>query len=206
MASISAACGAPGPTATSSDWPAGSQRSGSPFVSPTPTLVGSPSAAAEDPLRTELRARPSLLAGLDVSSGCPVARSQRVQGTTFSALGSEPLFAGGLKPTTLWEDATPAGAGRAVEVQWISQPDYQDPLLVLGADLDSGAPLNFRPFRAELADELWLTSRTSTELDDIGPGFRMWSADLIIPGRGCYAVQVEAFGHFGGYAIVFEVR
>jgi hypothetical protein len=147
-----------------------------------------------------------MLASIDVSSGCPLTRSQPVQGTTISALGSEPLFAGGLKSTTLWEDATPAAVARAVEVQWISEPDYQDPLLVRGADLDSGDPLEFRPDGAELVDELWLTSGTSTEPEDIGPGFRKWTAELIIPRRGCYAVQVEGFGHFGGYTIVFEVR
>jgi hypothetical protein len=206
VATISTACGAPGPSATSSDSHDASQHSGSPAASgPTATGIGSPSAAADDPLRAELRARPSLLARIDVSRGCPLTRSQPVQGTTISALGSEPLFAGGLKPTTLWADATPAGAARAVEVQWISQPDYQDPLLVRGADLASGDPLEFRPFGTELADELWLTSGTSSEPEDIGPGFRMWTADLIIPRRGCYAVQVEGFGHFGGYTIVFEV-
>ncbi len=207
VATICTACGAPGPSATSSGSHDANQQSGSPAVSgPTPPSVGSPSPAADDSFRAELRARPSLLASIDVSSGCPVTRSQTVQGTTVSALGSEPLFASGLKPTTLWEDATGAGGARAVEIQWVSQPDYQDPLLVRGVNLDSGDPLEFRPFGAESADELWLTSGTSTEPEDIGPGFRMWTAELIIPRRGCYALQVEGFGHFGGYTIVFELR
>lgn len=159
-----------------------------------------------DPVLTELRARPSILGEIDVGNGCPVSVPQRVMGTTFSALGSEPLYAGGLNAKMERSDTIEVHSDRYVAVDWLSEPTNRHSLLVKGINLESGAPIEFRSPEGELSDELYLSTATSTEAGSVGPDFRTWPTRVSVPMPACYAMQVEGIGHFGGYAIVFEVN
>ena len=184
------------PVATTRDSPAWS----------SDPAISSPvaSRAAEDPLLAELRDRPPILPKVGVMDGCPVSSPQRINGTAVSALGSEPLYAGGLSHTSNWNEATTIDGARYIEVTWLSEPHYLRSLLVEGANLTTGAPIEFRTPDGVLDEELYLTTATSSE-GTPGPGFREWVVQIQIPERGCYGMQVEAGGHIGGYIIVFEV-
>ncbi len=194
---------------------AGCSAAVSPTTSPVATNLDSPASssdpaitipttAAEDPLLAELRDRPPILPKVGPMDECPLSSPQRINGTAVSALGGEPLYAGGLSQTSNWNDATTLDGARYLEVNWLSEPHYIRPLLVEGANLVTGAPIEFRTPNGRLDDELYLTSATSSD-GTLGPGFREWAVHIQIPERGCYGMQVEAGGHIAGYIIVFEV-
>ena len=182
---------------------------------PVATDEPSPSASEDEPLTTEapvadpvlaeFRARPSILGEIDMRNGCPVSMPQRVNGATFSALGSEPFSAGGLNARMDWDDAIEIDGDRYLEVSWLSEPHYSRQVLVRGIDLETGAPVEFRSSDGAVTEELYLMTATSTEVESIGPGFRTWAASVSVPEPGCYAIQVEARDHIGAYTIVFEV-
>src|SRR5688500_17690540 len=82
------------------------------------------STAAEDPFLAELRDRPPILPAVDEMDACPVSSPQRINGTSVSALGSEPLYAGGLTRTSNWNEAATIDGARYLEVNWLSEPHY----------------------------------------------------------------------------------
>ena len=162
--------------------------------------------SVDDPTRALLRARPSVLDGIDVASGCPVSQPKHVMGTVLSALGSEPLYAVGLGAVSEWEQAREIDGERYLEVTWVSEPTNSSPLLVWGVELETREPVRFRLPNGDESDELYLTTETSVESESIGPGYRSWPILIGAPEPGCYGLQVEAIGHIGGYAIVFELK
>src|SRR5688572_27724905 len=115
-----------------------------PSLSPAPTTAIPGSTAVDDPVLADLRDRPPILPEVDVMDGCPVSSPQRINGAPLSALGSEPLFAGGLSHTTNWNETISIDGGRYLEVNWLSEPAYTRSLLVQGANLASSAPIEFR--------------------------------------------------------------
>ncbi len=176
----------------------------SPGSSSDPAITPVAPTAAEDALLAELRDRPPILPKLGPMDACPLSSPQRINGTAVSALGGEPLYAGGLGRTSNWNEVTTIDGARYLEVNWLSEPHYNRPLLVEGDNLITGAPIEFRTPDGLLDDELYLTTATSSD-GTLGPGFREWAVLIQIPERGCYGMQVEAGGHIGGYTIVFEV-
>ena len=111
----------------------------------------------------------------------------------------------GLNARVDWDDSIEIEGARYLEVNWLSPPHYIRQALVRGINLESGEPIEFRSTDGAATWELYLTTATSTEVESIGPGFRTWSAHIGVPQPGCYALQVEARNHIGGYTIVFEV-
>lgn len=159
-----------------------------------------------DPILAELQARPSILDAIEITDGCPVSRPEPVTGAGFQALGSEPLFAPGLSPAGEWDGAVDIDGIRYLEVNWLSPPSHRSPLLVRGSNLETGTRIEFRSPDRLVTEDLYLTTSTSTEAESLGPGYRTWRSFVSVPEPGCYGLQVEGIGHFGGYAIVIEVR
>ena len=136
---------------------AGPDPSSSLLPSPRPTDPAS--ASTDDPVLAELRARPLALAEIDVTHGCPVTQPQPVQGSTLSALGSEPLFAGGLGPSTIGmkHSASMAihtsrfigSANRTIRARFSSE----------APSFGRGVPVAFRSADGLPAAELWLTTQ-----------------------------------------------
>lgn len=127
-------------------------------------------------------------------------------GTSLFALGTEPLFAPGLSGMSEWDQAVEIDGDRYVEVNWLSLPTYLLPLLVRGVNLETNAPVEFRSPEGVVSEELYLTTSTSTEAESVGPGYRTWPSLLAVPEPGCYGLQIEGIGHFGGYTIVIDLN
>lgn len=167
----------------------------------------SPSATEpDDPALTELRARPSLLVDVDTERGCPVSEPQRIVGTALAGLGAEPLYLTGLNATVTLRDTAQGDGDRYLEARWLRLPSQTQPLLVRGAELDTDSPVDFRLPDASVVNELYLTTGTSEAAEAVGPDYRSWATLVGVPVPGCYGLQVEGIGHFGGYVIVFEVQ
>ena len=127
-------------------------------------------------------------------------------GTALSALGSEPLYALGLDAVTEWDQAREVEGERYLEVTWVSEPTNTHPLLVRGVELETREPVRFHLPNGGETEELYLTTGTSVESESVGPGYRSWPVLIGAPEPGCYGLQVEAIGHIGAYAIVFELK
>lgn len=128
---------------------------------------------------------------------CSLGRCQREPpgAETRSRCGraprTRPLFAAGLESDSQWNDAVEIDGDRYLEVNWLRVPTHRLPILVRGANLDSGASVEFRSADGVVTEEQYLTTGSSTEAESIGGDYRAWRSLISIPAPGCYGLQVE---------------
>jgi hypothetical protein len=167
----------------------------------SPRLAG-PARGAEEWLR-DPRARPLLWDSVDADDPCPVSEPREIPGVGTVGLGNEPLYALEFPPTLDLSEARRTLAGWRVRATWLTQPDYRGQLLVRGVDLISRQPVSFERAGTGTTGELYLSTHEA-EAEVGSSGVHRWTSELELPGAGCYGLQVEGTGHFGGYLIVFE--
>jgi hypothetical protein len=133
----------------------------------------------------------------DVQS-CPVTSRRRAD--SFAPLGSAvavgsgpvyPIFLGP-SPATAAESFSPLGDGwQFAKVPWFSQPGYQGPIVIRGAQIDGTNLLRFES-QSNPASSLELTSANA--IFHPAPGWRGWPTGVMVRARGCYALQIDGTG------------
>ncbi|HYM15595.1 MAG TPA: hypothetical protein VEZ14_08545 [Dehalococcoidia bacterium] len=175
-------------------------RSGTSPKSPQPAVASAAARATPDlwhDLRTPLR-----LARLAPGSSCPATAAHAIAPWVGPAQGVGPAYPVGLSAPVSLRGA-PAQDGRyAIKTLWVSDAVYTGPVLVRGLRLDAAGAVQFALGSTPHVElRLPLDGSATTEGQD--PGWRAWPAQTLVPGPGCYGLQIDGAGFSS--IVVFSV-
>lgn len=130
--------------------------------------------------------RPLQLPTEPSNGACPRTRGGRTTPATAFGFGSGPVYAvlGARGAISLTGHITRDG-GTLLKTLWAIAPRYRGPLLIRGAQLDGHGAMHFHlggPIRTEL------------RLSPASYGSHHWRyqpSDTVVPGPGCYALQID---------------
>ena len=153
------------------------------------------------PLPPALR-RPLRLPVLQRGQACPTSPARGI--ATTAPFGGMALGSGPVRPIVLGhgpvELEPSADANKATSIfLWFSDPSYQGPWILRGAQLDGASPVTF-------GDPPALTASfvvPPNSLINGASGYQWWSGTTRVRAPGCYAVQVDGLSF--SYDIVFQV-
>lgn len=107
---------------------------------------------------------------------------------------------------------TATSAGFRLKTPWVMHPDYDGAALVRGAQMGSDTPqrIVFRENtqRLPVTQDMVLRSNTvgtipsDDHVNHVDTVWRFWPSSMIIPGPGCYAIQIDT--EHDSDLIVFE--
>jgi hypothetical protein len=165
-----------------------------------------PTAALHPPVSqwASLEARPVRLPALQGRAGCPVGSATPVPGAADAGLGEGPVVLVG--PGTdrgelIFDQVTvrnaagiSVAAGSEQQVLWYVQPGYEGPMLIRGEQLDGRQVLGFTGGLGLNAGGDGLSMQRDLRIVAnalLGTPWQSWRAGVVVPGTGCYAVQVD---------------
>jgi hypothetical protein len=183
--------------------------------SPNTTTAAISTTTASD-LWAQLQQRPLNLPTALPATVCPATpyqlASQLISGAGFGpsylAFGSGPIYpiiynadpkSGVLPFGILSQDD---GASKQDKVLWVASPIYKGEGLIRGRQLNGGAKIGFRFNGTLLPGELRYPLNTGIGSADTPLGWRDLPSEMVLPGPGCYAFQVD--GTSFSTAIVFK--
>lgn len=115
---------------------------------------------------------------------CPTGANRMVNPAFGPAIGNGPVYAvlgGGVL------HAAPSGMYKTL---WVADPAYEGPVLIRGRQLDGNAAVAFQiGVPGTPVPELQLQQSGASTPGDLG--WREWPSLSILPGPGCYALQVD---------------
>jgi hypothetical protein len=105
-----------------------------------------------------------------------------------TTVGSGPAY---LAPDPVKLSGAPREDGYSVvRVVWVSAPEYAGPLTIRN-QANAGAELLFRGEGTEATHALDLPAEAWAHHEDQPEGSREWPAYLLVPGPGCYLLEVQ---------------
>jgi hypothetical protein len=107
-------------------------------------------------------------------------------GPVYLAIGPDAVVNLGGPLATLNDDGS-----YQLDAWWFVPPHYPGPLLIRGRQLDGSAQVLLAGRESHPADRLVLPIGTGTAPSEDGTDWRSWPAAIIVPGPGCYALQVD---------------
>lgn len=161
---------------------------------------------AQLPLPAALR-RPLRLPVLQRGQPCPTSPARNV--ATTAPFGGEALGSGPVRPVVLGHGpveleppADAAGFSSTSFFLWFSEPAYQGPWILRGAQLDGTSPVTFGDPSDPSQLTISLVVPPMVMINSVD-GYRFWPGSTNVRAPGCYAVQAD--GLTFSYDIVFQV-
>jgi len=115
---------------------------------------------------------------------CPTGSPRAVNPAFGPAIGDGPVFA------VLGSGVLYAASAGMYKTLWVADPIYQGPVLIRGQQLDGNAGVAFQVgVPGTPIPEMRLQQSGATAPSDLG--WRQWPSLSILPGPGCYAIQVD---------------
>jgi hypothetical protein len=147
----------------------------------------------------DLRARPLRLPTLDPGDRCETDLARKVSPAFAPGLGDGPVYPVGFaRRSRLVFEYPPARnslfAGSewgGSKVLWVSDPDYEGPILIRGHQLDGPNELRLQQAGRPMAPAL---AMRSGEADNWTGGWRNFPSYTRLRAPGCYAYQVDGDG------------
>jgi hypothetical protein len=159
-----------------------------------------PSATPSTPTTlATLRQRSFHIPHLNAADSCPISRPRTLSPAFAPGLGDGPVYPVGFTKRSVlaFEYPPPKNSLFAgsewggQKVLWVSNPNYDGPILIRGHQLDGANPVRFGQGRSTLLNEL---AFRRGEADNWTGAWRNFPSYTRLRAGGCYAYQVDGAG------------
>jgi hypothetical protein len=154
---------------------------------------------AHDPTVADLRERPLHIESLTAGEACPTSRPHGISPDFGPGLGDGPVYPVGFSKKGVLrflypppKNSTFAGSVWGGEkVLWVSDPNYDGPILIRGQQVDGPNRVQFGQGSAVLLPELAFEGESA---DNWTGSWRNFPSYTRLRAPGCYAYQVDGAG------------